>query len=111
MFTHLVRNGAPKCAATMLVGLFAGGSVAAPDPAQVVALHQASIEELKVTYLNCSREALAGRLGQGTIMGCSMVYEALKERAFGGDFSRLLAWSRAHEIAPGGPPRTAATRP
>jgi len=111
MFTNLVLNRPRKCAATMLLCLIAGGAFAAPDPAQIGGPRQAPVEELKVTYLKCNREALAGRLDRGTIMSCSIVYEALKEKAFDGDFARLLTWSRAQEIASDSPPRTAAIRP
>lgn len=34
-------------------------------------------------------------LGIGEAMQCSVVCEALKKRAFGGDFDRRLAWTRA----------------
>jgi hypothetical protein len=34
-------------------------------------------------------------------MGCSMVYEALKQRAFGGDFAKLWVWSRAPGLLAG----------
>ena len=74
----------------------------------------APVEELKLMYLECSRAAVGGRMSSGAIMQCSIVYEELKRRAFGGDFERLLAWSRAqplvrtsgrrigaHEAAPG----------
>jgi hypothetical protein len=32
-------------------------------------------------------------------MKCSVVYEELKQRAFGGDFHKLLAWSKAQPPA------------
>jgi len=55
----------------------------------------ASVEDLMSLYLQCDRAALAGRLTQSDAMLCSSVYEALKHRAFGGDFEKLLVWSRA----------------
>lgn len=51
------------------------------------------IGELKRVYLDCERAVLAGGLGGGGIMQCSIVYEELKRRAFSGDFQRLKAWS------------------
>jgi hypothetical protein len=63
---------------------------------------EASIDDLKRAYLLCDREALGGRLTNGAIMQCSIVYEELMRRAFGGHFDKLLAWSRAqtpHEDA------------
>lgn len=53
------------------------------------------IEELKRVYLSCDREAISGQLSAGGIMNCSIVYEELKRRAFGGDFDKFLAWSSA----------------
>lgn len=53
------------------------------------------IAELKRVYLSCDRAATGGRLNSAAIMQCSIVYEELKKRAFGGDFGKLLAWSRA----------------
>ena len=53
------------------------------------------VDELKQMYLACNRAATASRMSSGSIMQCSIVYEELKRRAFGGDFDELLAWSRA----------------
>ena len=57
---------------------------------------KASIDRLKSEYLSCSDAALKARLEAGAVMQCSVVYEALLQRGFGGDFTRLLAWSKAH---------------
>jgi|AP12_2_1047962.scaffolds.fasta_scaffold01352_4 hypothetical protein len=57
------------------------------------------IDELKSAYLACNRAATRGRLNTGGIMKCSVVYEELKQRAFGGDFHKLLAWSKAQPPA------------
>lgn len=54
-----------------------------------------SIAQLKSAYLDCERASVRGHLTRVGIMQCSIVYETLKERAFEGDFERLLAWSRA----------------
>lgn len=51
--------------------------------------------DLKTVYLHCSREAPRGTLGFGGIASCSVVYETLLRRVFGGDFYSLIAWSRA----------------
>jgi len=50
---------------------------------------------LKTIYLGCSREAFQRSLGSGEIASCSIVYETLLRRSFGGDFMALLSWSRA----------------
>lgn len=54
-----------------------------------------SVEQLKHNYLVCSQRALCGEVSQGEIAICSIIYEELKLRAFGGDFDKLLAWSRS----------------
>lgn len=54
-----------------------------------------SVDELKRGYVSCSEAAMNSRLDNGSAMYCSMIYEELKRRAFGGDFERLLAWSRS----------------
>jgi hypothetical protein len=53
------------------------------------------IDELKRIYLSCDLAAMSGQLDTAAIMQCSNVYEELKQRAFGGDFSKMLAWSKA----------------
>lgn len=58
------------------------------------------VDELKAIYLACNDALVDQRLGSGGIAQCSIVYEALKARAFGGDFGRLLEWSSAHPTAP-----------
>ena len=59
----------------------------------------ASVDALKRAYLACDRSAMRGQLSSGGIMHCSMVYEELKRRAFGGDFDKLLAWSNSQQPA------------
>lgn len=54
-----------------------------------------SVGELKAAYLQCSDATGQTRLPPSILMGCSIVYEELKNRAFGGDFERLLTWSRS----------------
>lgn len=68
-----------------------------------VALQQASanelhrigsmpIEELKGVYLGCEQAATASRLAGNDVMYCSLVYEQLKQKAFGGEFRLIRAW-------------------
>ena len=52
---------------------------------------------LKREYLACDRAAVNGQLSTSGIMHCSIIYEALKHRAFGGDFEKLLDWARTQE--------------
>ena len=58
-------------------------------------LKEAAIDELKKAYLACGRAALGSQLNTAEIMQCSIVYEELKLRGFGGDFEKMRAWSRA----------------
>ncbi len=102
MHINIIPNSARTCVATTLLCFVAAGAFAAPHSAKITRLQQAPVDVLKVLYQNCNREAHAGRLDGGAIMGCSMVYEALKQRAFGGDFARLLAWSRVQETGAAG---------
>lgn len=62
-------------------------------------LKRVPINELKSVYLSCGRAAVSGQMNTGGIMYCSIVYEELKRRAFGGDFEKLLAWSKAQPSA------------
>lgn len=59
----------------------------------------AAIDKLKEAYLACNRDASSGGFNRAGIMRCSMIYEELKQRAFGGDFLRLLEWSSAQSPA------------
>ena len=65
---------------------------AAPDRIGPAAL---TADELKVAYLDCERLATAAFLGGADAANCSLIHEELKERVFGGDFARLLAWWQA----------------
>ncbi len=56
--------------------------------------------DLKATYLGCSRDALLGTLDWDEIAACSVVYETLLTREFGGDFFALLAWSKSRSTDP-----------
>jgi hypothetical protein len=60
-------------------------------------LERLSDSDLKSFYLDCSR---AGRrsLGMGGVAVCSVGYELLLQRTFGGDFYALLAWSRRQQV-------------
>ena len=83
----IIATGALACAA--LATPMAHGESAERE------LKQAPIDKLKNLYVECNRTAMLGRLGTGGIMHCSVVYEELMQRAFGGDFAKLIAWSRS----------------
>ena len=55
-------------------------------------LDTTSIERLKVIYLGCEDSATSQRLAGGDAMYCSIAYEELKQRAFGGDFGQIRRW-------------------
>ncbi len=64
-----------------------------------------SVGDLKCAYLACEAGAAEARGGRGDAMQCSMVYEALKQHGFGGDFRALMTWFRSARpgaSAPGG---------
>jgi hypothetical protein len=65
---------------------------ATPAPEQGAA--RATPEQLKSAFLQCDRLSRETALDSGTAGQCSVVYEALKQRVFAGDFERLLAWWR-----------------
>lgn len=51
-------------------------------------------ESLKLRYLRCEQAASERPLDGTTITSCSVVYEELKQRVFGGSFDALHAWWR-----------------
>jgi hypothetical protein len=86
------------CSAALaaLVFLVAGQSIGRPGNEPFEHL---TTDELKRLYLQCSATSF-DRLGSGGVAYCSVAYEELKRRAFGGDFAKLLAWSRTQPDAP-----------
>jgi hypothetical protein len=71
-------------------------STAQPDRSHLAVL---TVAELKHMYLECNRRAGQTLLDAGEAADCSMVAEELKQRGFGGDFGRLLAWWQAQRRA------------
>jgi hypothetical protein len=59
----------------------------------------ASIEWLKATYLACDRAMSSGRVEAAFAQRCSAVADVLKDRAFDGDFDRMLQWWRTERRA------------
>lgn len=81
---------------TCALAVVSTASTAQPDRSHLAAL---SVDELKYMYLDCNRRAGQTLLGAGEAADCSMVAEELKQRGFGGDFGRLLAWWQAQRRA------------
>ena len=69
---------------------------AVPDRSELAGL---SVEELKSSYLQCDRRTTVAFLDAGEAAGCSVLYEELKQRVFGGDFERLLDWWQGQRTA------------
>ena len=68
-------------------------------------LDATSIAQLKLAYLECDRRSTNRLLDFHDAAQCSMIHEALKERGFGGDFGRMLAWWKAEKVAAATLPR------
>ena len=81
---------------TFALAVVSTASTAQPDRSHLAAL---TVDELKYMYLDCNRRAAQTLLGAGEAADCSMVAEELKQRGFGGDFGRLLAWWQAQRRA------------
>ena len=74
---------------TLALAAVSTAATAQPVRADLVAL---TVDELKLTYLDCERRAGQTLLSTTEAAHCSMAVEELKQRGFGGDFRRLLAW-------------------
>lgn len=96
-----VLTGLASCLFTVGVLTTPGIQAREPGPALdyesrfVAALRELPERDLKAFYLRCSRTAMQGSIGSNDIALCSIGYEILLKRAFGGDFFALLAWWRS----------------
>ncbi len=77
-------NGAPPIAEV----------ATARDPLRA-RIERFSAAQAKQFYLGCSSAALRGQLDGHEIAMCSIGYDFLLNRHFGGDIHALLAWSRS----------------
>ena len=85
---------------TLTLAVVSTASTAEPDRSHLAAL---TVDELKLMYLECNGRASQTLLGPGEAAHCSMAVEELKQRGFGGDFGRLLAWWHEQRRADGKP--------
>jgi hypothetical protein len=85
-------------------------AVASAVPPAMAPFDRLPVAELKAHYLQCERAASRVVLDAGTAANCSLVYEALLQRAFDGDFAALLAWWRENKL-PDDEPAAAAPAP
>jgi hypothetical protein len=99
LFNRLAHRFSPVIATVGLVLITLAASLA-HGQSTGDELKSLSIAELKRGYLLCNYAAISGRLNSAAIPQCSILYEELKQRAFGGDFYKLLAWSKAQRSAP-----------
>ena len=85
----------------ILFGLVAlHGTLAAcelPSPERLAA---ASVQELKNVYLRCAEVSSRIVLDSASMAGCARAADALRDRAFGGDFERMIAWWQDARQAP-----------
>lgn len=68
----------------------ATAAVYAQPPA--AACKPAPIEQLKAAYLACADHTARHRMDEALAQHCGAIGEQLKQRAFDGDFDRLIAW-------------------
>jgi hypothetical protein len=81
----------------VMVAAFGGLGMACfaqPDRSHLDAL---TIDQLKTAYIECDQQASRTLLTLAESAECSMVHEALKQRAFAGNFDAMLAWWTAHK--------------
>ena len=55
------------------------------------------VDALKRLYFVCERASANGTLSADGVAYCSIVYEQLKRRGFGGNVEELSAWAKAQQ--------------
>ena len=107
LIPSVIRLATTVAAASVIVSsnAFADDITAANTPfnahAQTTAARPDSLhvqempaDALKREYLTCERAAMQSRLDLATAAACSVLYEEVRERVFGGSFDALIAWWR-----------------
>ena len=88
---------------TTLTAALAAGSASAEQTisAQSVAARLASVglADLEDAFWVCDYTAATRGPTGNDITVCTAVYEAIKDRKFGGDFDKLLDWWRQNKVA------------
>jgi hypothetical protein len=77
---------------TTLAVVLLASAIGLAGPGRADHTQEVSVETLKGLYIECELRAMLEVMPAGEIARCSDVYEALKLRAFGGDWTRLRAW-------------------
>ncbi len=95
-------NAALSVSIVLGCGCAIAAGEAAPEPHDPVraSLFGQAPADLQQIYRVCARESVAGRLSGAEITACSIAYDVLLKRQFGGDFAALLNWSRAKRDEP-----------
>jgi hypothetical protein len=79
---------------TLLIGGAALATWAAAQPPAFADLDDAKIEN---AFWHCDVQSMQVALEPGDGVLCERLTDALKQRRFDGDFTRLLAWWQAHK--------------
>jgi hypothetical protein len=93
---HANESGGPQCSVPAPVQ----GNGALPDRAATIArMEQMPDACLKRMLFVCGEAANQRVMDTGSAFTCSMSYEALLHKSFGGDFTQMLAWWRGERAA------------
>jgi O-glycosyl hydrolase len=88
----MATNMSKRRSMALVVAMACAGTPAVAQNAQ-----DAELQALERGFWRCDHATAHGALDSGSAMRCSLIYEALKERRFGGDFTAMLAWWREHK--------------
>lgn len=84
---------------TTLAVVLLASAIFSAAPGRAEHMQNTSVERLKEIYVACELRAISEVMPAGEIARCSDVYETLKMRAFGGDWTRLRAWFEKRLVA------------
>ena len=94
---HASENAGAQCSVPPAAS---DGHGALPDRAATIArMEQLPDACLKRMLFVCGDAANQRVMDTGSAFTCSMSYEALLHKSFGGDFSQMLAWWRGERAA------------
>jgi len=100
---RLSRSTKAAAFATLAAALVAGAASAeqTTDADSVPPGKAASVRlaDLENAFWVCDYTATTSRAAELDVTACVAVYDAMKERKFGGDFHKLLAWWQQNKVA------------
>ena len=70
-----------------------------PHSAARLQLASVSVVDLEHSFWVCDYVATSRGVTEDLIVQCVAIYDELKDRKFGGDFDRLVAWWQQHKAA------------